>query len=252
MVSKRFLVIIGILVFMAASSFANDSLKALTMVRYVQNWDDFEGSISLKNNTKENIFNVRFEIDYFDMDGKAIDYKVYSKDVDIAPNMTRQIDIPAFEHRRKYSYYKSERLGDYPMFKITFKLLAYNEKRKDVEYIDTVSYSSRTPSDDRVFDVVEQMPTFPGGPAAMMKYIDENLKYPVVAHENGIQGRVVVSFIVEADGSISNVNVVRPVDSSLDREAMRVVRSMPKWIPGKSNGRSVRVKYNVPVSFRID
>ena len=103
----------------------------------------------------------------------------------------------------------------------------------------------------KVFDVVEQMPSFPGGNAALMEYLSKNVKYPVVAQENGVQGRVVVSFVVERDGSITDVKVVRSVDPSLDREAARVVSSMPKWIPGKQNGSTVRVKYNVPVSFRL-
>ena len=103
----------------------------------------------------------------------------------------------------------------------------------------------------KVFDVVEQMPSFPGGNAALMEYLSKNVKYPVVAQENGVQGRVVVSFVVERDGSITDVNIVRSVDPSLDREAARVVSSMPKWITGKQNGSTVRVKYNVPVQFRL-
>ena len=103
----------------------------------------------------------------------------------------------------------------------------------------------------KIFEVVEQMPSFPGGDAALMKYLQENVKYPVVAQENGVQGRVVISFVVERDGSITDVKVARSVDPSLDREAQRVVKSMPNWIPGKQNGSAVRVKYNVPVSFRL-
>ncbi|HEY9543821.1 energy transducer TonB [Prevotella sp.] len=105
--------------------------------------------------------------------------------------------------------------------------------------------------EQKVFDVVEQMPSFPGGPAALMSYLSQNTKYPVVAQENGVQGRVVVSFVVERDGSITDVRVVRSVDPSLDKEATRVVKSMPHWIPGKQNGSTVRVKYNVPVSFKL-
>lgn len=105
--------------------------------------------------------------------------------------------------------------------------------------------------ENKVFDVVEQMPSFPGGPSALMKYLSENVRYPVVAQENGVQGRVVVSFVVEKDGHITDVKVVRSVDPSLDKEAARVVRSMPSWIPGKQNGSAVRVKYNVPVSFKL-
>lgn len=104
---------------------------------------------------------------------------------------------------------------------------------------------------NKVFDVVEEMPHFPGGPAALQAFLSSNTKYPVVAQENGVQGRVIVSFVVERDGSITDVKVVRSVDPSLDREATRVVRSMPRWSPGKQNGSAVRVKYTVPVVFRL-
>lgn len=103
----------------------------------------------------------------------------------------------------------------------------------------------------KVFDVVEEMPSFPGGNGALMSYLASNIKYPVVAQENGVQGRVTVSFVVERDGSISDVRVARSVDPSLDREAQRVVKSMPRWKPGKQNGSAVRVKYTVPVVFRL-
>ena len=103
----------------------------------------------------------------------------------------------------------------------------------------------------KIFTVVEQMPLFPGGDAALMAYLRDNIHYPTVAAENGVQGRVVVGFDVERDGSITDVNVLRSVDPSLDREAMRVVKGMPRWTPGKQNGSAVRVKYQVPVTFRL-
>ena len=103
----------------------------------------------------------------------------------------------------------------------------------------------------KVFDVVEQMPQFPGGNAALFEYLSKHIKYPVIAEENGIQGRVIVTFVVERDGSITDVKVVKSVDPSLDKEAQRVVKSMPRWIPGKQNGSAVRVKYTVPVTFRL-
>uniref|UniRef100_UPI0040260EA3 energy transducer TonB n=1 Tax=Prevotella sp. TaxID=59823 RepID=UPI0040260EA3 len=103
----------------------------------------------------------------------------------------------------------------------------------------------------KIFTVVEQMPMFPGGDGALMGYLRDNIHYPTVAAENGVQGRVFVGFVVERDGSITDVNILRGVDPSLDREAMRVVKSMPKWTPGKQNGSAVRVKYRVPVSFRL-
>ena len=103
----------------------------------------------------------------------------------------------------------------------------------------------------KVFDVVEQMPSFPGGQGALMQWLASNIKYPVVAEENGVQGRVVCTFVVERDGSITDVKVVRGVDPSLDKEAVRVLKQMPSWIPGKQNGSAVRVKYTVPVTFKL-
>lgn len=116
---------------------------------------------------------------------------------------------------------------------------------------EAVAQPEPKPEVEKVFDVVEQMPSFPGGPSALMEWLSNNVKYPVVAQENGVQGRVVVSFVVERDGSITDVKVVRGVDPSLDKEASRVVRAMPRWIPGKQNGSAVRVMYNVPVAFRL-
>lgn len=116
---------------------------------------------------------------------------------------------------------------------------------------EAVAQPEPKPEVEKVFDVVEQMPSFPGGPSALMEWLSNNVKYPVVAQENGVQGRVIVSFVVERDGSITDVKVVRGVDPSLDKEASRVVRAMPRWIPGKQNGSAVRVKYNVPVAFRL-
>ena len=104
---------------------------------------------------------------------------------------------------------------------------------------------------NKVFDVVEVMPSFPGGQGALMSYLNSHTKYPVVAQENGVKGRVTVSFVVERDGSITDVHVVRSVDPSLDREAARVVSTMPNWQPGKQNGSAVRVKFNVPVQFKL-
>ena len=103
----------------------------------------------------------------------------------------------------------------------------------------------------KVFDVVEVMPSFPGGQSALFEWLSKNIKYPVVAEENGVQGRVIVTFVVERNGSITDVQVVKSVDPSLDKEAVRVVKAMPHWIPGKQNGSAVRVKFTVPVTFRL-
>ena len=109
-----------------------------------------------------------------------------------------------------------------------------------------------TTTDDKVYEVCEQMPIFEGGDAALMKYLTDSVKYPELAKKHGVQGRVVIGFIVEKDGSLTNVKVLRAVDRALDAEALRVVMGMPKWIPGRQNEQRVRVKYNVPVSFRLE
>lgn len=111
--------------------------------------------------------------------------------------------------------------------------------------------TAQTKKNNMVFDVVEVMPQFPGGQIAMMKYIMENMKYPEQAMKEGIQGRVTVRFIVEKDGSISDVKPVLSVHPLLNKEAVRVVESMPKWSPGKHNGKPVRVRFNLPVMFKL-
>ena len=122
---------------------------------------------------------------------------------------------------------------------------------KAVEEIATPKPPKQEAEQNKVFDVVEQQPQFPGGMGALNQWLGSNIKYPAMAAENGIEGRVIVQFVVERDGSVSGVHVVRGVDSSLDKEATRVVAQMPKWIPGKQNGSAVRVKYTVPVTFRL-
>ena len=100
-----------------------------------------------------------------------------------------------------------------------------------------------------IFQVVEDMPQFPGG--SVQKWIAKNVKYPMIAQENNIQGKVFVQFVIEKDGSVSDVKVARSVDPSLDKEAIRVVKAMPKWKPGKQRGKPVRVSYTVPINFQL-
>ena len=103
-----------------------------------------------------------------------------------------------------------------------------------------------------VFKIVETMPSFPGGDAALMKYIGDNVRYPAIAQENGIQGRTICQFTVERDGSITDIQVLRSSgDASLDKEAKRVIQSMPRWSPGKQRGKPVRVSYTIPINFRL-
>ncbi len=102
---------------------------------------------------------------------------------------------------------------------------------------------------DKIFTIVEEKPEFPGGYAALQMWLKDHVKYPTIAQENGVQGKVYVKFVVNKDGSIVNVEILRGVDLSLDKEAVRVVKSMPKWKPGKQRGKPVRVSYNVPINF---
>jgi TonB family protein len=112
--------------------------------------------------------------------------------------------------------------------------------------------AKKTQDIENIFDVVEHMPEFPGGMEEMMKYLSTNIRYPEAAHKAGKQGRVLVNFVVEADGTISNANVLRSVSEELDAEAIRVIQNMPKWKPGMQNGQAVRVKYTIPISFRLN
>lgn len=106
-------------------------------------------------------------------------------------------------------------------------------------------------ADDEIFAVVEEMPSFPGGDAALMSYISKSIKYPSIAQENGIQGRVICTFVINRDGKVTNAEVIRSVDPSLDKEALRVINNMPTWKPGKQRGKPVRVKYTLPIVFRL-
>jgi len=102
-----------------------------------------------------------------------------------------------------------------------------------------------------VFVIVEDMPEFPGGELALRKWIANNIKYPVIAAENGIQGKVYVQFVVDKNGAITNARIARGVDPSLDQEALRVVNNLPKWKPGMQRGKPVRVSYTVPINFQL-
>ena len=106
-------------------------------------------------------------------------------------------------------------------------------------------------SETEIFQIVEEMPSFPGGEGKLMEYVAKNIKYPQIARETGIQGRVFIGFVVEPDGSVSNVKLLRGIGGGCDEEAMRVVKSMPKWKPGKQRGKAVRVSYQIPVFFKL-
>jgi protein TonB len=120
----------------------------------------------------------------------------------------------------------------------------------EVKYVQTV-VEEEEPEEQEIFQVVEEMPEFPGGMAECMKFLGKNIKYPTISQENGVSGKVIVQFVVNKDGSVVDPVVVRSVDPYLDKEALRVINTMPKWKPGKQRGKPVRVRYTVPVTFRL-
>ncbi|MBR2395605.1 MAG: energy transducer TonB [Bacteroidaceae bacterium] len=126
----------------------------------------------------------------------------------------------------------------------------------NIEWVDIDEYDVVTvepePEEEEIFMVVEDQPEFPGGTAALLEYLRKNIKYPAICRENNIQGRVLVTFIVNKDGAIVEPEVVKSVNPSLDKEALRVISQMPNWKPGSQRGKPVRVKYTVPVNFRLN
>ena len=119
------------------------------------------------------------------------------------------------------------------------------------ETVIQASDDTEEPEEQQIFQIVEEMPEFPGGMGECLKFLMKNAKYPTISQENGVQGKVSVKFVIEKDGSIADPVVVRGVDPYLDKEALRVVKSMPKWKPGKQRGKPVRVSYTVPVIFKL-
>lgn len=122
---------------------------------------------------------------------------------------------------------------------------------KDIADLQEVITQTPEVQKEEPYDMVEQMPQFPGGPAELLKYIAKNLKYPIIAQENGIQGKVILRFVVNAKGYVEDIKVLRSLDPYCDKEAVRVVKSLPQWIPGKQNGRNVPVYYTCPIVFKL-
>ena len=125
------------------------------------------------------------------------------------------------------------------------------DQETEVQEYEPVEEVEEEEEETQIFQVVETMPTFPGGDAARIKYLQNNLKYPTMARESGIQGKVFVTFVVEKDGSITDVKVLRGIGGGCDEEAVRVIKNMPKWKPGKQRGKPVRVQFNMPIVFKL-
>lgn len=119
----------------------------------------------------------------------------------------------------------------------------------DIVDFSNMVFEEETRDEGEIFMIVEEMPEFPGGNEALQKYLAQSVRYPVIAQENGIQGRVYIQFVINQNGEVTNATILRGVDPSLDREALRVVEAMPKWKPGKQRNRPVRVSYTVPINF---
>lgn len=164
-------------------------------------------------------------------------------------------DMPADEEQS--DEYEEAAIPPPPAAPVVSEILEMTEDFEEVETQAEREASEETveepavQEDNTVYPTAEVMPSFPGGDAALMNHLANSIRYPAIAQENGVQGRVVCSFIVEKDGSLSEVKVLRGVDPSLDKEAVRVIRSLPRWTPGRQNDRTVRVKYSLPVSFRL-
>ena len=174
--------------------------------------------------------------------------KVKSSIKFVAPIIKKDSEVNPDEEMKTQDEIMSSKVA------VGFANVIGNDESADVlKWKDAIVNEPVKPKEEenKVFEVVEQMPSFPGGTTALMQYLSKNTKYPPVAEENCIQGRVVCSFVIERDGSVSDVRIIKSVDPSLDKEAIRVVSSMPKWIPGRQNGQMVRVKYNLPVTFRL-
>ncbi len=117
--------------------------------------------------------------------------------------------------------------------------------------IETIEDVHEEVAEEQIFTIVEEMPSFPGGDAALMKYLGNSIKYPAIAKDAGIQGTVYVTFVVDEKGNVKDVKVLRSIGGGCDEEAIRVVENMPKWKPGKQRGKPVKVQYNLPIRFTL-
>jgi len=168
------------------------------------------------------------------------DNSEYQNDVEILKNEETFESSESSEKDGKLEYYSESTEEDKPE---TYK--------EDINNSNSIKKRNDAEWQNRIWDKVDVPPSFPGGQSALLYWLASHVKYPPDAEENGIQGRVIVGFVIERDGSVSQVQVLRGVAPSLDKEAVRVVESMPKWTPGKQDGQNVRVKFNVPVNFRL-
>ena len=198
-------------------------------------------------------------------DGQVLLNKDYSTKIDIRIDKEIKLYSKSAELLTSHPANAYELMPDVNkqyVLKITDPLLFWSKSNylviqvglsKEIQVQDQSEAKTETQEldDNKIYDVCDEMPQFPGGPQALFEYLSKSIKYPVDAENNHIKGRVIVQYVVERDGSISNVIVTKSVYPSLDNEAIRVIQSMPHWIPGKKDGVAVRVKYTTPVTFRL-
>lgn len=167
----------------------------------------------------------------------------------LAVNAETVTDYVYTEPQKQAPVKKGVKTGTIKMGKQDIKVVKAEEKK--VETAENPTAVGSESVQEKAFDVVEEMPSFPGGTAKLFEYLTTSVKYPEAAQKSGTQGRVIATFVVETDGAISDVNVVKSVSPELDAEAVRVLKGMPNWNSGKQNGKAVRVKYTVPVTFSL-
>ena len=231
-----------------------DKLKQVAPYGYINDWSWDDEYSFLKFNvsyTNTNSKTIKYVSVYFKLENDVGDVRLIGSFRGTGP--VRQLETA--EWKWDDSHYIVS--GDATNMVITKLVLTYMNGKQQVvsgKYLK-INPSYKDTEDRSAVISVPELPetfaSFPGGNAALMKFLNANVHYPVNAQENGVQGRVIVSFIVKRDGSLTDVRIARSVDPNLDREAMRVVKSMPRWIPAKENGVNVESEFNVPVSFRL-
>ena len=171
-----------------------------------------------------------------------------------APPPPPVIPPPPFQQTIKFTppkVVKDEEVQEPPPTQEEVKDVQVSTETHEGEKVVDLPPEKPAEDEGKIFTIVEEMPSFPGGEDEMLKYVGKNIKYPPVARENGITGRVYVNFYIDKDGKVQNAKVVRGIGGGCDEEALRVVKSMPAWKPGKQNGRAVNVNYNLPINFTL-
>lgn len=201
-------------------------IVALAVVFFGFEWE--------KSDTKENTFNTEVKIDV---------------EEDIVMNTKREEPPPQQQQQPESQVLNI--VDDEVAVDDELEIDAEASDETEIEFSEPVKVQEANVEEEKVFTIVEDDPQFPGGDAARIKYLSKNIDYPDMARESGIEGKVFVTFVVEKDGSVTGVRILRGIGGGCDEEALKVVRNMPRWEPGKQRGRPVRVQFNLPINFRL-